>query len=381
MTAHAKLSASGSHRWIKCPGSVKAEDGRPDTSSEFANEGSAAHELGELVLVKGGTCSDWIGKKLIEWDQYTVDQEMADYVQVYVDYVKLLGGKQVYERRFDFSDWVPDGFGTSDATAVVGDKMHVIDLKYGKGVLVSPYENTQGILYALGAYAAVGHKREINTIAIHIVQPRMDHIETWELSLDELLRWGERITQAAELAMTDDAPRNPGEKQCQWCKAKADCPALKEHTESVLMSSLDDLDLIASDKLSDAQMLKALQAKKLVVSWFDAIEKLVVERLETGDGFPGYKLVAGRSSRQWASKDIEFVAEQLEALVPAEKQDSIFEINLVSPAKAEKLVPKALAKSEEFTQLIIKSDGKPTLAPVSDKRPAINLSINDFDEV
>jgi len=172
MTAHAKLSASGSHRWAHCPGSVKAEEGIADRSSIAADEGTAAHELAELVLTHGGACHDWIGKRLIESNAYTVDQEMADYVQQYVDYVKSHSGQHEYEQLVDFSEWVPGGFGTADALVLDGNTLRVIDLKYGKGVQVDAFENTQGLLYALGAMSDYEYIAEIEKVVICIVQPR-----------------------------------------------------------------------------------------------------------------------------------------------------------------------------------------------------------------
>ena len=147
MTAHAKLSSSGAHRWLHCPGSVEAEKTLPNTSSFFAEEGSAAHELAEIVLSKlAGDCSKMIGEKLIEYDAFVVTQEMADYVQIYTDYVRNLGGSQFYEQRADFGEWVPDGWGTADAIVINRDTIHVIDLKYGQGLGVDAEGNSQGSL-------------------------------------------------------------------------------------------------------------------------------------------------------------------------------------------------------------------------------------------
>lgn len=365
--------------WANCPGSIKAIEGIPNGSSIFADEGSAAHELGDICLTSGAAASEWIGKQLIEWNAWTVTDEMADYVQQYVDFVKALGGEQFYEVRCDFSEWVPKGFGTSDAIAYVAatKTLHVADLKYGQGVKVYADNNTQGILYALGAYDAMTLSHEIERVVITIVQPRLDHIDEWAISVDDLLAWGERLAQAATLALTDDAPRIPGEKQCQWCQAKARCPALLKLTEDTLSADFDDLDLIASDKLSDEKMAQALGHKKLILSWLDAIEGEVVARLNAGKGFPGYKLVAGRSSRDW-SADEKLIGNTLVGAFGADRED-LYTQKFITPAAAEKLVGKKAAK--ELDVFISKSEGKPTLAPESDKRPAVNVSAADFDEV
>lgn len=372
MTAHARLSASGSHRWINCPGSVKAEEGFPDTTSLAASEGTAAHELAELVLINGGTCFDWIGKPLPDNNAFTVDQTMAEYVQEYVDYVVALGGDQEYEIRVDFSEWVPDGFGTSDALVIKGSTLYVVDLKYGKGVLVEAEENTQGMLYALGALEEYGYLYDIEKVVIVIVQPRRDHISEWTLSKSDLLKRGEWISQRAELANEPDAKRVPGESQCQWCKAKATCPALMALTHQTVAADFENLDcMVNPDQLGDEDLRKALDNKALIVSWFDAVEKHVFSRIEAGEEFKGYKLVEGRSLRQW--RDEGEAAAVLETLL----EDDAYERKLLSPSKAEKAVGKT--KAGELESLIVKPKGKPTLVPESDKRPPIGATADDFD--
>ena len=222
--SHAKFSASGSAKWFLCAGSIEAERGLPNKSSIYADEGTAAHELGEICLTMGDRASEWVGKQLIDNNAVTVTQEMADYVQVYVDYVKSKKGMVLVEQFVDFSHVAPQGFGTCDSLVMDNDTLHVIDLKYGKGVRVDAENNTQALLYAIGAidsHSWVAFK----TIVITIVQPRLDHISEWVIGIDELNAWAERLKQAAERASLPDAPRTPGKKQCQWCRAKATCPA------------------------------------------------------------------------------------------------------------------------------------------------------------
>lgn len=371
MTVHARLSASGSHRWLYCPGSVKAEESLPNTTSYHAEEGTAAHELAELALMGSGNTRDWLGKQLPESNAFTVTDEMANAVQVYVDYVRGFSGEHAYEQRIDFGDWVPEGFGTADAVIVQDDKIRVIDLKYGRGLRVDAEENTQAILYALGVYAEHELFIDIKNVVITIVQPRLDHIDEWEISISELLKRGEWIRQRAEEANSPDAERVPGEAQCLWCKAKATCPALMKFTNAAIMSDFETLDLVNVDRLTDSQLRQALDSKKLIIGWLDAVEMYIKERVENGGSFEGYKMVEGRSSRSWS--DEKLAIEVLES----ELGEQAWEKKLLSVAKAERSLGKA--KLGVISDLVLRSSGKPTLVPESDKRPALGATADDFD--
>lgn len=377
MTLHAKLGASNAHRWLHCSGSVKAEQGYDNKSSPFAIEGTAAHELGELALIAGAEPSDWIGRPLIENSEWVVDEDMAHHVTTYTDYVRQasMGADNVeYEQRVSYADWVPGGFGTADVVILKGDTIHVCDLKYGKGVQVDAENNPQGMLYALGAYAEFGFVSDFKTVKISIIQPRLDHISEWSISVKDLLKWAEWVSQRAEIALSPDAERTPGEKQCRFCNAKATCPALMKYTEDIIMADFDDLDDMPSpDKLTDNQLRKVLEHKGLIEGWLTSVETVVQERLESGHGFDGFKLVEGRSLRQWESTD---AAETVLADLLGDKR---YSMKLLSPAQAEKMVPKDQRKRLEVA--IVKPAGKPTMVRESDKRPAINLTNTDFEDV
>ena len=371
MTAHHALGASSSHRWLNCLGSVDAEKGYKNTSSRSADEGTAAHELAELALDGGGKAADFIGQYLPEMTAWQVTQEMADYVQVYIDYVTAISGEHFYEERVSYSDWVKDAYGTADAIVIDGDTIHVIDLKYGKGVKVYAENNSQAMLYALGSYAEYSMINKLTKVKIVIAQPRLDHIDEWEISVDDLLKWGAWVSEQATLIYEGNQPRTPSEKACHWCKAKAECGALKRHTENIILSSFDELDLSNADTLTDVQLRKALESKKLIVSWLDAVESLVKDRRNDGQTFDGFKLVAGRSLRKWESEE---VAEKRLKLLLGE---DAYEKKILTPAKAEKVLGKV--KSKDIQNIIVKPVGSPTLAPERDKRPSVSITANDFD--
>ena len=371
MALHAKLSASGSHRWLYCPGSVKAESALPNTTSIYAQEGTAAHELAELALNGCGNAFSWVGKALPDNNAFTVTEEMAESVQVYIDYVRSFEGEHAYEQRVDFSDWVPEGFGTADAVVIQDDTIRVIDLKMGRGLRVDAEGNTQGILYALGAYAENQLFHDFKRVVVTIVQPRLDHIDEWELSIGQLLKSGEWISQRANEALQEDAERKPGESQCNWCKAKASCPALKQHVERIIMSDFDSMEAPSIDSITPTQMRQALDNKKLVIGWLDAIEDHVKATIEKGESFDGYKLVAGRSARAWADDG------EAERVLQDALGEAAHERKLLSVAKAEKVLGKA--KRDLIADMVIKTSGKPTLVPSDDKRPSISIDEDDFN--
>jgi hypothetical protein len=385
MVAHAKLGASNAHRWLACPGSVAAEDGLPNTSSPFAEEGTVAHELAECVLnmaylpPEHVELKDWAAYATVKSNEFLdlyEDEVMADFVRVYVEYVNNLaaGADHVeIEARVSYQQWVSGGFGTADAVILKGETLHICDLKYGMGVRVDAEENPQGMLYALGAFYEFDMLSDIKHVQIHIIQPRLDHISQWEISVPDLLRWAEWVKQRAEETLAADAPRVPGKKQCRFCRAKASCAALQKMTQDIILADFDDLEhMPKANTLTDDQMRRALEAKSLIEAWLGAVEGLVRERLGNGVEFPGYKLVEGKSNRQWS--DDGAAAVRLADLIGNDK--TYAPRKLISPTQAEKILGKKGAA--EIADLITKPSGAPTLAHETDKRPAINISAEDF---
>ena len=374
MTKHAKLSASGSHTWLNCTGSVKAQQAYKNTSSRYADEGTAAHELAEHCIVKQMNPFDFEGKPSPSFPEITINKEMCTSVQQYIDYINIIVGIKTYENRVDFSDYAPEGFGTADCIIYNEDDgiITIVDLKYGKGIRVHAHENSQLKLYALGALAGYSKSYKIKTVNLVIVQPRLDHIDEFGLTVDELYRFGEFVKIQAAIALTDDAPRTAGDEQCRWCKHKPRCPELLQLTTDTLMSEFDDLSTKPVNRLTDEQISTVLKNSKLISSWLSAVEDHVKDKLESGEGFTGYKLVSGRSSRGWANE-----REVIEALSELYPPEEIFEQSFLSVAKAEKLVGKK--NINLIDGYIVKRDGRPTLVPSSDNRPSISISPNDFD--
>ena len=328
------------------------------------------HELAETCMERGDDPFAWVGHPLPESGDALVNQEMATAVREYMDYLAELGGVQEYERRVHYDEWVPGGFGTADAIAYDEQTktIHVVDFKYGQGVLVNAERNPQGMLYGLGALSEYEPFADIEYVHIHIVQPRKDHIDDWCVSVPALLEWAEWVAERAAKAASGTGERVPGEAQCRFCKAAATCPALRDYTHKIIGQDFDNLD---SDSLTDEQLREVLDAKPLIVKFLEAVEAHAKEKLENGQSFPGYKLVAGRSVRQWCDES------QAEQTLMYMLGDDAHERKLLSPSKAEKALGKKQAS--QLSELIVKPEGKPAIAPESDKRPPINTTADDFD--
>jgi hypothetical protein len=374
---HAKLSASGSSKWINCPGSIEAESKVPNKSSVYAEEGTLAHELADICLKAGVDTSAFISKEIhAESDNKVlstiVDKEMAKFVQEYIDYVRSFETKnsQLYtEDRVDFSNIAPDGFGTMDSAILDYDSgvCHIFDLKYGQGVEVSAIENTQGQLYALGFYNELKCLDVIKSFVIHIVQPRKYNFSQWEISIEDLVAFGEFAKKKAQEALTPGAKRVPGYKQCEFCNAKASCTALDKFTQDIISADFDNLDEI-NIALTDERVKLILDNKKLIESFLNAVETKAFERLISGEKIPGYKIVEGRSQRKWI--------DGAEAMLIEKLGEEAFEKSLIGITAAEKKLNK-----KDVNDLTYKPPGKLTLAPESDKRPPVTSVSDDFENL
>ncbi|XWN29912.1 MAG: DUF2800 domain-containing protein [Devosia sp.] len=365
--AHAKLSASGAHRWLACPGSIRMSEGIESPQSEYAAEGTAAHALAERCLRDGVDAKSFIDTSI---DDFVVDEEMADAVQIYLDFVRSLPGQRFVEQRVAFDDHVPDGFGTVDALVLDADTqtLHVVDLKYGQGVQVNAEENPQGACYALGAFQEYGWLEAFERVHIVIVQPRLDHISEWDTTVEVLQNWANgTLAPAAEAALKDDAPLVPGETQCRFCPAKGTCRALADHAMAAASDGFSstgepkDVEPLAPDEVG-----ALLDRVPLVELWLKAIRSKGTALLNAGKTVPGWKLVRGRSQRHW---DDETVVDKALARAKIKAADR-YTKKLISPAQAEKRLGK---DHPLLSRHVVRPDGAPTLAPESDKRPAIKV--------
>ena len=375
MADHARLSPSASHRWINCPGSVHlAEQCPPQTGSAYTAEGTEAHALAELKLRKfneEGT-GDFFDKKLeksrSEFEYYCGEMEEA--TDFYFDIVteKLIEGgpdaELMIEQRFSLDKWVPDSFGSADAVIIAGHTIEVCDLKYGKGVKVDAVGNPQLRLYGLGAAELFGDLYDFDTVRVTIIQPRLDHVSTEEISLAELRDWAEKwVAPAAKLAMSNTDEVHCGD-WCQFCPAKAIC---RERAEANLELARHDFKKPAL--LTDEEIGEILRQAEEVQKWVTDVSAYALEQALAGKQYDGWKLVEGRSIRKYA--DEIKVADTLRA---AGYDDAmLYERKLNGITNMEKLVGKKKL-TELLGNLLVKPAGKPVLVPESDKREAINTT-------
>jgi len=369
--AHAKLSASGSYRWIGCPGSVRLEENIPDQQTAYSQEGTLAHELSELKLKLS---LGWIAEKefnTLKNNLGEIPKEMDRFTNQYVEYVMECYSEALaiskdaeilLETRLDFSHVVPGGFGTGDVLIVADDILWVIDLKYGFRE-VSAVDNSQLRLYGLGALNKVDYLYDIKTIKMIIVQPRIDNYSVEELAAKDLIRYGEEVIKpAAKLAASKQGELKPG-KHCEFCKAKAICRARAE-------ANLE----LASQDFSEPEMLDRTELAEIygklseVENWVTHVKDYVLDQaVNHGAHYPGYKLVEGTSRRKYA--DEEQIINRLTEL-NYDESEILTEPKLVGISALGKVVG-AKKVNELLGDLIIKPPGKPTLVPESDKRPAL----------
>lgn len=381
--AHALLSASASSRWLNCTPSVRLEEQFPDVTTEYAEEGTLAHEIAELKLRKyfiEPMSQRTFNTRLNKMKKHQLYQEeMLKHTDTYLEYLQgitLAMTSSPYvavEKRIDYSSYAPEGFGTVDCLIISGDTLYVNDFKYGKGGAVSAEKNTQMMLYALGAFLEYSFLYPIKRVNLSIVQPRLNSISEFEMPIEDLLAWGESIKPVAQKAFAGEGDFIPGE-HCKFCKAKAQCRARADQ-----YTALDDFKLMKPPLISNEEVGHILERAQHIESWVKALKDYALAESLKGNEVSGWKAVAGRGSRSYTDLDAAFAHLKENGIDEA----LLYDREPLTVSKLEKVL-----KTEQFRSLleepgyIFKSSGKPTLAPVSDKRKAFTTvpdAASDFN--
>jgi hypothetical protein len=404
--AHAKLSPSASKRWMECPGSIRLSEGIEQTSSIFADEGTAAHTLAEHCLSNGYNAERfaewWIdirtkdararfvesvnGEPRDEYGMFQVDDEMVEGVQTYLDYIRGMKGSEDemdVEFRFDLQHISEGMFGTGDCV-IYQPRMRrliVVDFKYGRGVPVDPESNPQLLCYGLGALKRHGN-RPVTTIMLAIVQPRCNHpkgpIREWTTNALDLLDFEVDLRDAAEQTQKSDAPLKAGD-WCGFCPAAATCPALR--AKSVEMAGLEfEAEGAPPEGMTPEELSGVLEEVGIVEKWCIRVKKFAHDLALGGGSVPGWKLVDKRAIRKWKSDD---EAAKLLQLEYGLSDEDVFIKKMKSPAQLEPLMPgknKDL-RGKAMAPLVKKESSGLVLVPVTDKRPPANSGGSEFDEV
>ena len=370
---HATLSASSSQRWLNCTPSALLEQLFPNKETNAAAEGTAAHALCEHKLRRALKMQS---KK--PTSKYQSD-EMDAYTDAYVQFVMetLAEARQLcedpvllMEQRLDFSEYVPGGFGTGDCVIIADKLLHIIDFKYGQGVLVEAEQNPQMMLYALGALHAFGSLYDIETVSMTIYQPRRENISTWSLPTADLLDWARNeLVPKAKLAAEGKGDFCPG-PWCIFCRAAVKCRARAENKLELLKYEFTSPAL-----LSDEEIEEILGKLDDLTHWANEVMAYAQDAaINHGKQWHGYKVVEGRSNRKYTDED---------AVIAAAKgagYTDIYRRTLLSITEMEKLMGKQTFRSV-LGDLIEKPAGKPTLVPATDKRPAMSIATMDFTQI
>lgn len=406
--AHSIFSASGSGLWMNCAGGLIPNLLAPDDSGYEAAEGTVAHGVAETWLRDKKRPKHLIGtvervSKKNEHFDVEITAEMLNYVQEYVDWVSWLPGKHYVETKVFYSDItpIPEQGGTCDFAACVYQRLVIVDFKYGKGHLVEVKNNSQALLYALGFFNEFDWLYDFQEIEIRICQPRKNNLDTWIVTREELLAFAEQAKVRSYLAWSLNAPRTPGEKQCEFCRVKATCAphmawqskitegfwtdlieeavstedvdALKERIDSNAAFHLSD-----PNTLTTEQLAKIYPLRSMFESWWKHVHNELAIRAAEGKEIPGMKMVQSRSKRLIRNEKLALFALEIDYHI---KPSELVKEIMSSPAEIERLLRKHGVRPKELGSildpLVYKPPGKPTLVPLSDRREAIV----DFTEV
>lgn len=382
--SHAVLAPSAAHRWVNCPPSARLEEKFPDTVSEVALEGTFAHKLAEITLQN---FFGFIPNEIFqaEYEKLKTNKffskGLEEYVSVYTDEVifrmgiargKDKGAALLLEQKVDLSEFVPKGYGHADAIIIADGVMEICDLKYGAGVKVDAKNNPQLRLYALGAYSELNFLYEINSVTMTIVQPRNGGVSSENISVTELLEWGEKIKKIAQIAFKGDGEFQAGE-HCKFCRASMRCKTFADYQLEVVKKDFDDPDL-----LSDEEISKILSRADGIIKWLGNVKDFALkEAVDNNKHWTGFKLVEGRSVRKII--DEEKAAEILKSIGGTDNQiwkpKEILGLTALEKTFGKKKI------AEILSDIIQKPPGNPALVPESDKRPEWHKAENDFDNL
>lgn len=378
--AHARLNASSSHRWMMCPPSVKLSEQFEDKPSSYAEEGTFLHELCELKLHRylGDMDPALIELQYAEHrdnDFYsdeaeTVTDEYVDFCIETIEAVRLSCPDPLImvEHRLDYSDYVPDGFGTGDLIIVADGVLEVIDFKGGRGVRVEANRNSQLMLYGLGALLEFDPLYDIHQVRMTIVQPRLSNLSSFEMEADDLIRWAEtEVRPKAMLAYEGKGEFCAGE-WCRFCKARYTCRKRSEYHMSLAARDFKEPDLLSDEEIADI-----LPVAESLNSWVQDLLAYATQEAVIGKTWPGYKLVAGRSIRKYTSE-----AEVIKAATEAGYTD-IYKTSLLGVGDLEKRMGKK-AFNEVLGKYIVKPVGAPTLVPETDPRKPYANAASVFND-
>lgn len=372
---HAILSASASHRWLSCTPSARLELEFDGMDSEAAKEGTAAHALAEHKLRKALRMRS--RRPVSEYDSDEMEECTDSYVAFILELVSAARERckdpiVLIEQRLDFSEYVPDGFGTGDCVLVSDDTLHIVDLKYGMGILVDAEDNPQMKLYALGALGLFDALYDIKEVSMTIFQPRRENVSTWTIPVDDLKDWAENVLrEKARLAFNGEGVYVPG-AWCTFCRAAVRCRA---RAEEKLRLAQDELRL--PPLLLDEEIEEILSVLPDLIKWANELSAYALDAaVNHGKTWKGFKVVEGRSVRRY--RDEEAVAEAAKGA----GFNDIYRQSLIPMTEMQRLMGKSRFE-EVLGDLIYKPPGKPTLVPENDKRPAMNVTdaIDDFNVI
>ena len=378
--SHARLNASSSHRWMMCPPSVKLSEQFADKPSPYAEEGTFLHELCELKLHRylGDMVPELIEEQYAEHrdnDFYSDEAESVtdEYVAFCIETIEAVrlscpDPLIMVEHRLDYSEYVPEGFGTGDLVIVADGVIEVIDFKGGRGVRVDANRNSQLMLYGLGALLEFDPLYDIHTVRMTIVQPRLSNTSTYEITAQELIRWAETEVRPKAMLAYEGAGEFCAGEWCRFCKARYTCRKRSEYH-----MRLAENDFRQPDLLSDEEIADILPVADSLNSWVQDLLAYATQAAVNGKSWPGYKLVAGRTVRKYTSE-----AEVIKAATEAGYTD-IYKTTLLGVGDLEKRMGRKRF-GEVLGKFIVKPAGAPTLVPETDARKPYSDAASDFNQ-